>query len=81
MAFWALPSEPPTRARLLLEAIDRAVADACVLVHQPFDVIFTDLQMPGMHGVEAARAIRTTSVANRHIPIVALTAYLPTSHR
>lgn len=43
-----------------------------------FDIVFMDLQMPGMGGVEAGRKIREWENGNRHTYIVALTAsYLP----
>jgi signal transduction histidine kinase/ActR/RegA family two-component response regulator len=40
----------------------------------PFDLILMDLQMPGMDGLAATRAIRATSDINRLTPIVALSA-------
>jgi len=49
------------------EAVDAAMA-------RPFDLILMDLQMPGMGGLEAARAIRATAEINRDTPIVALSA-------
>jgi CheY-like chemotaxis protein len=41
-----------------------------------FDLIFMDMQMPNMDGIEATRAIRTLEADNKmpRIPIVALTA-------
>ena len=55
------------------EAVDAAV-------RQPFDLILMDLQMPGMDGLAATRAIRATSEANRTTPIVALSANAMATH-
>jgi len=43
---------------------------------QRFDLLLTDIHMPGMDGIEAARAIRRqeAAVASPRVPIVALTA-------
>ena len=43
---------------------------------QPFDLLLTDIHMPGMDGIEAARAIRKDEAASgrTRVPIVALTA-------
>ena len=41
-----------------------------------FDLIFMDVQMPGIDGIEAARCIREQEKATgSHIPIIALTAH------
>jgi CheY-like chemotaxis protein len=55
-----------------------AVADgekavACCAVTN-FDVVFMDMQMPVMDGLEAARRIRAGEPAGRRVPIIALTA-------
>jgi PAS domain S-box-containing protein len=55
------------------EAVEAALAF-------PFDVILMDLQMPGMDGMAAARAIRTNAGLNRATPIVALSANVLPTH-
>ncbi|MBV9549086.1 MAG: response regulator [Alphaproteobacteria bacterium] len=46
------------------------------MAERPFDLLLTDIHMPGMDGIEAARAIRTAEAATgrERVPIVALTA-------
>ena len=41
---------------------------------EPFDLVFMDVQMPRMDGIQATRAVRAMSGPARNIPIVALTA-------
>jgi PAS domain S-box-containing protein len=55
-----------------LAAVDRAP--------QPFDVVLMDVQMPGMSGHEATRALRNRPAA-RQVPVIALTAAALVSER
>jgi CheY-like chemotaxis protein len=47
---------------------------------RPFDLILMDLQMPGMDGYTAARAIRGQALFNSCTPIVALSANVLPEH-
>jgi signal transduction histidine kinase/ActR/RegA family two-component response regulator len=49
------------------EALDAAAS-------QDFDLVLMDLHMPGMDGIEAARAIRALEGGRSRVPIAALTA-------
>ena len=51
-----------------------------IALHTPFDLILMDLQMPGMDGLAATRAIRAGSEANGSTPIVALSANVLPTH-
>ncbi len=47
-----------------------------------FDVIFMDLEMPDMDGVDTTRAIRKLeATSNSHVPIVAMTAHAMAGNR
>jgi signal transduction histidine kinase/CheY-like chemotaxis protein/HAMP domain-containing protein len=47
-----------------------------ILQNKPYDIVFMDLQMPEMGGIEATQIIRdpTSEVLNHQIPIIAMTA-------
>jgi CheY-like chemotaxis protein len=63
----------------IVEAASGAEAVAAAL-GGPFDLILMDLQMPGMDGLAATRAIRQTSHANGKTPILALSANVLPEH-
>lgn len=53
-----------------LEAVD-------LVEREPFDIVLMDVQMPGMNGLDAIRAIRAReSFTGAHVPIVAVTAHV-----
>ncbi len=41
---------------------------------QSFDLVFMDVRLPGIDGLETTRQIRSEETGGRHVPIVALTA-------
>ena len=53
--------------------------DICAKQH--FDVIFMDIQMPGMDGIETTRRLRATETSGRRTPIIALTAHSMTEQK
>jgi len=51
-------------------------SDAVTLANQSrFDLIFMDVQMPGMNGIEATERIHSLNISEQHTPVVALTAH------
>ena len=73
--------------RTLLEATGQMVEEASsgsqavsLAMRQPYDIILMDLQMPGMDGFAASRAIRQLSQFNNTTPIVALSANVLSEH-
>jgi CheY-like chemotaxis protein len=47
-----------------------------IVQREPFDIILMDVQMPGMDGLAATRAIRAYEAEHGgHVPIVAITAH------
>ena len=73
------------RALLLAAGLDMEEAvngpDAIALAaEQTYDLILMDLQMPGMDGFAAARAIRDQAGPNRRTPIIALSANVMGEH-
>ncbi len=60
-----------------VDAVANGQEAVTALEQLPYDLVFMDVQMPVMDGLEATRAIRNPSskVRNRNIPIVAMTAH------
>ncbi|HEX5359816.1 MAG TPA: response regulator [Fluviicoccus sp.] len=56
-------------------AADSGIAAVELARERHFDLIFMDIQMPGMSGIDATRAIRLNEAGGRKVPIVALTAH------
>ena len=81
-----LAEDNPVNALLIRELLRRrghqvrevttGTAAVAVVENESFDLLLTDIHMPGMDGIEAARAIRAIEEKNfrPRMPIVALTA-------
>jgi len=55
---------------------DHGEAAINVFRQEPLDIVLMDVQMPGLNGLDAMRAIRAQEVESGcHIPIVAVTAH------
>jgi two-component system sensor histidine kinase BarA len=52
-----------------------------ICAEDEFDVIFMDIQMPGMDGIEATKHIRAMETERRRTPIIALTAHSITEQK
>lgn len=68
------------RGHETITAEDGAQALALAQIESP-DLIFMDIQMPVMNGLEAARRLRASNAAAANIPIIALTAQSSTVDR
>src|SRR5690606_33612030 len=55
---------------------DRGQAALERIADTPFDLVFMDVEMPGMDGFETARQIRQQEKGMDHVPIYALTAHV-----
>ena len=64
--------------------VDDGAQAVIAFENAPFDVVLMDMQMPGMDGLTATRAIRqleASRAANAHTPIVMLSANAMAEHR
>src|SRR6185295_10162002 len=57
-----------------VEVAENGVEALAILSDKSFDLVLMDCQMPEMDGFETARAIRLREGAEKHTPIVAMTA-------
>jgi len=64
--------EEASTCKVVAEAKDGAEAIEVIKANQP-DIVFMDIRMPNMDGIEAARQVSQS--ASRRIPIIMLTAY------
>jgi two-component system sensor histidine kinase/response regulator len=60
----------------LVQVAGNGLEALSILERDSFDLIFMDLQMPGMDGLEATKRIRQMEAeSGEHVPIVAMTAH------
>ena len=64
-----------TRQGHQVEICNNGVEAVQTSKNEEFDLIFMDVQMPVMDGLESTRVIREFEGKNQHTPIIAMTAY------
>lgn len=66
---------------ITVTAVDNGSEAVRLATQNTYDLVFMDIQMPGMNGMEAAQAIRADEPRGRRVPIIALTAHALSSER
>ncbi len=64
-----------TRQGHVVETASDGQAAVDILKTRSFDIVFMDVQMPGMDGLHATQLIRASDLPSSRVPIVAMTAY------
>lgn len=63
------------------DTADNGLEAVSLATRELYDLVFMDIQMPGMNGLEAAQAIRAGESRGQRVPIIALTAHALSSER
>ena len=63
------------KAGYLIDVVGSGTLAIEAVANKKYNLILTDVQMPGMDGFETTKAIRMKESGNQHIPIIAMTAY------
>ncbi|MGE3320329.1 MAG: response regulator, partial [Candidatus Berkiella sp.] len=64
-----------------VDCANRGSEALALLSQNNYDLIFMDIQMPGMDGIEVTNRIRLNEAPGYHIPIIALTAHALSTER
>ncbi len=62
-------------AGITVDCIDSGIKALELIKQTNYDVIFMDIQMPEMDGIETTKQIRLLEIPGEHIPIIAITAH------